>query len=91
MKITFDILPVYDEKHECVKFAGRYRDHNSREQFLICRVTRAYLEKAGELRESTGPLLLEAYSALSAIIHSNVVRQISEGIQKPCVDLDNGD
>jgi hypothetical protein len=88
MDITFDSIPVYDDKAGCMRFAGRYADTRGRAHLAICRVTQDFLVQACHLVEPTPEQLLRAFSSQFTTIQNLATSQVRAGVEKPFIDVD---
>jgi hypothetical protein len=89
MSLAFDSVAVFDEKTDCVKFAGRFIDTRGVERFAICRVSREFLRAFCDLTDVSPELLVQAYVSVRDEVNGIAARQFAVGEKKPFIDLEH--
>ena len=87
MRIEFEGQAAYDERKNCVLFAGRYRGLNADKAF-VCSVTRQALSAlAGRTDELPPEEMLKTYLTHANAINLMASAKYRQGDMRPVVDV----
>ena len=89
MSLAFDSVAVFDEKADCVKFAGRFIGAKGAERFAICRVSREFLTVLCDLTDASPERLLQAYVSVREEVNGIAARLFAAGELNPLIDLEH--